>query len=164
MVTSIESPSSLEPERPTTVPCHLPATIWKLVMGTVVAGGGGGAEVQPAIVTASTTIRRPSMRIEVLLTVCRPPPQADRQGEVFSAPGRESNPRSLELRRPMLSPTQLRAHRRIIAIRRKPGNFRMRRTGSAKGTYPRSDGGRQHKGHPDSRETQIDLPGPALAP
>src|SRR5215831_14300383 len=67
MVTSIESPSSLEPERPTTVPAHFPATIWKLVMGTVVAGGCGGAEVQPAIVTATTTIRRPSMRIEALL-------------------------------------------------------------------------------------------------
>src|SRR5215472_10822414 len=87
MVTSIESPSSLEPERPTTVPAHFPATIWKLVMGTVVAGGGGGAEVQPAIVTATTTIRRPSMRIEALLAVCRPPPQADRPGEILARPG-----------------------------------------------------------------------------
>src|SRR5215470_5656445 len=86
MVTSIESPSSLEPERPTTVPAHFPATIWKLVMGTVVAGGGG-AEVQPAIVAASTTIRRPSMRIEALLAVCRPPPRADRQGEMVARPG-----------------------------------------------------------------------------
>src|SRR5215831_15327956 len=127
MVTSIESPSSLEPERPTTVPAHFPATIWKLVMGTVVAGGGGGAEVQPAIVTATTTIRRPSMRIEALLAVCRPPPQADRPGgnripDPWSSGGRCS-----------LHP-HLRAHRRIIAIRRKPGNFRMRRTGSVNGT------------------------------
>src|SRR6516164_7501046 len=55
-------------------------------MGTVVAGGGG-AEVQPAIVTASTTKRRPSMRIEALLAVRRPPPQADRQGEILARPG-----------------------------------------------------------------------------
>src|SRR5215813_899697 len=133
-------------------------------MGTVVAGSGGGAEVQPAIVTATTTIRRPSMRIEALLAVCRPPPQADRPGEILARPGGNRIPDPWSSGGRCSLHPHLRAHRRIIAIRRKPGNFRMRRTGSVNGTYPRSDGGRQDRGQPDSRETQIDLPGPALAP